>query len=265
MWRLYRKQSTRLRLWRGYRMLITHSSHMQSELLRHGFSPKVVHRIPYAVDLRILKAQAAQVTAVNGNAIRNPDEPWRLLFLGRMDFLKGGLALMDALPSVTHRLSRDVRLTFGGDGPDRETWAQRAAQVTASCARVGIEFAGWLDESGIDELLLRSDLLVVPSLWPEPFGRVGPRAGLRSVPVAAFAAGGIPEWLTDGVNGFLAPADPPAADGLADAIVRCLEDPAVYNSLRYGALKEAQRFSMSNHLSQLMPLFESACALPQTL
>ena len=50
---------------------------------------------------------------------------------------------------------------------------------------------------------------MVPSIWPEPFGQVGPEAGLYGVPAAAFAVGGTPSWLTDGVNGRLAPGDPP--------------------------------------------------------
>ena len=53
------------------------------------------------------------------------------------------------------------------------------------------------------------DLLVVPSVWPEPFGLVGPEAAHHGVPSAAFAVGGIPEWLVDGVSGHLAAGDRP--------------------------------------------------------
>ena len=83
--------------------------------------------------------------------------------------------------------------------------------------------------------MLDSDLLVVPSTWPEPFGLIGPEAGLHRLPAAAFAVGGIPEWLSDGVNGRLAPGDPPSAAGLARAIVECVRDPAELARLRNGA------------------------------
>ena len=58
-----------------------------------------------------------------------------------------------------------------------------------------------------------ADLLVVPSLWPEPFGLVGLEGARSRLPAAAFAVGGIPDWLRSGVNGYLAPGDPPTPAG----------------------------------------------------
>jgi len=46
---------------------------------------------------------------------------------------------------------------------------------------------------------------VVSSVWPEPFGMVGPEAMRYGLPVVGFDAGGIKEWLIDGENGFLVP------------------------------------------------------------
>ena len=95
-----------------------------------------------------------------------------------------------------------------------------------------------------------SDLLVVPSLWPEPFGLVGPEAGHSGLPAAAFDVGGIADWLKDGVNGYLAPGDPPSSEGLAKAITRCLSDPANYQCLRQGAIESARHFSMRTHVAR---------------
>ena len=81
---------------------------------------------------------------------------------------------------------------------------------------------------------------------------VGPEAGMRGLPAAAFAVGGIPEWLTDGVNGALARELPPSSSDLANAIVRCLRDPHEHARLRSGAIELAQRFSAERHLDALM-------------
>jgi glycosyltransferase involved in cell wall biosynthesis len=82
--------------------------------------------------------------------------------------------------------------------------------------------------------------------------------GLRGVPVAAFAVGGIPEWLTDGVNGHLAPGDPPTSAGLARAIAKCLESPLNYERLRRGALEMARQFTGGGHLAALSEIFAKA-------
>jgi len=92
-------------------------------------------------------------------------------------------------------------------------------------------------------------------LWPEPFGRVGPEAGLRGIPVAAFDVGGVSDWLVNGVNGYLASGDPPTADGLAVAIVKCLQDLNVYRELRKGATTVAAQFSLEHHLNALNEVF----------
>jgi glycosyltransferase involved in cell wall biosynthesis len=119
-----------------------------------------------------------------------------------------------------------------------------------------IEFTGWLEGAQLTRAFGKSDLLVVPSLWPEPFGLVGPEAGLHGLPAAAFDAGGISDWLTDGVNGYLASGHPPSPNGLAQAIVKCLNDPANYQRLRQGAVASSSQFSLRRHVVNLLGLFE---------
>jgi len=92
---------------------------------------------------------------------------------------------------------------------------------------------------------------------PEPFGLAGPEAGLHGAPIAAFDVGGISEWLIDGVNGHLAPGDPPTAAGLAEAITACLLDPAKYALMRRAAASLAQRLNLRNHLTALLEVLES--------
>jgi glycosyltransferase involved in cell wall biosynthesis len=259
MIREHRRQAVRLKLLERYRAIVTHSRHMQNEYLKHGFPPEGVHRIPF----HVTGADSAATEPAQARCGRTDRTVWRLLFIGRMNEMKGGLFLLDALPRVRQLLGRPVHLSLTGDGPERARWENRAARLTARDRDLSITFTGWIERSSLDAVLDVTDLLVVPSVWPEPFGQVGPEAGMREVPVAAFATGGISEWLKDGVNGCLAPGNLPRAAALADAIVKCLHDPATYARLRQGARAVARQFTMAAHIAQLLSIFHDVVESPR--
>ena len=247
MVREYRRQAKRLELLRRYRAIVTHSHHMRNEYLKHGFPPERVHRITHGIVGQPLESRPT--------ATPFSETACRLLFIGRMERLKGGQLLLDALPRLRRRLRRPVHVTFVGDGTDRDRWQLRAVRLTLQDPGLSVTFVGWVERPDLAATLRQTDLLVLPSVWPEPFGQVGPEVGLQGIPVAAFATGGIPDWLEDGVNGCLAPGDPPTPSGLADAVVRCLRDPAVHARLREGALELAIRYRMQVHVAQLLTVF----------
>ena len=118
------------------------------------------------------------------------------------------------------------------------------------------EFPGYVSGSKKAELIDQADLLVVPSLWPEPFGLVGIEAGSHGLPAVAFDVGGISDWLIPGYSGELAPGNPPTVDGLADAIARALSDPSHYADLCRGAREVAGRFTLAAHVSKLESILE---------
>ena len=268
MWEQYRLQSSRLEVLRKYDAILVFSEHMRSEFVRHGLTPYLAYNLsseapssgngPGAssdAERRIVTpVLETDVADTSRDAETKPF--WQLVFLGRMEFIKGGHVFIDALSQLAGSFNRPMRVIFAGDGPDRAVWQRKAEQVQRRCRGLTIEFRGWLNKVEIDRLLADCDLLVLPSLWPEPFGLAVTEAGRRGVPVAAFAVGGIPCWLTDGVNGHLAPGDPPTATGLADAIRKCFSDPVSYSRLRDGALRVGARFRIEFHVAVLQEIFE---------
>ena len=269
MAREYRRQSRRLKLLPGYKAILTFSAHMASEYVKHGFPAEHTYTlisiqngnasngVRQISEFGPASAQRGVLPVNQSSLAGNRSRPfWRLLFLGRMDLLKGGRVFLDALPQVAASLDRPLRVTFAGDGPDRNAWERLAARVKFQDHGLEIEFVGWLQRRQSESLLANSDLLVMPSLWPEPFGLSGLEAGAHGVPVVAFAVGGIPEWLADDVNGYLAPGNPPTAAGLSAAIVRALHDPETHARLRQGAFERAQEHTLRAHLAQLLPVLE---------
>lgn len=241
MWSEFRRQTTQLEIMRRYKRILTHSDHMKAEMSKHGLRSDIV---PFPVALQ------------HASGVREPSESWRLLFVSRLDSLKGGRLLLDALPVIAACASKRISLTVAGDGPERAALEARARELASDAMKT--RFTGWIAHEQLGALFQEADLLVVPSVWPEPFGSVGPLAAQYGVPAAAFDVGGIRTWLTDGMSGHLAPATPPTTHGLAEAILRCFADPQHYAELRRGARTSAQRFTMANHLPALMASLEQA-------
>jgi glycosyltransferase involved in cell wall biosynthesis len=102
--------------------------------------------------------------------------------------------------------------------------------------------------------------MVLPSLWPEPLALVGLEAARHRLPVAAFAVGGVGEWLTPGRNGYLAPGNPPTVQGLTAAIVACLRDPLTHARLREGAGRLSADFSFETHVELLLRAFNDVAS-----
>jgi glycosyltransferase involved in cell wall biosynthesis len=251
MWRNYYDQSERSTLLRKYSAILAPSEYISAEYLRNGFSTEAVRVVPYAFGRR-------ELPGVASNHQPTDEQPHRLLFIGRMVKIKGGMLLLEALASAARVLGRTLQLALAGDGPERSKWQRRAASIRAANPNVHFEFMGWLNGEALERLCRTSDLLVVPSLWPEPSALVGREVGLYGVPQAAFAVGGNSEWLLDGVNGHLAPGDPPTASGLADAIVKCLADPVHHARLCEGAVEVARRFTLERHMRLLLPILWQA-------
>ena len=224
-----------------YRAMVVASRYMRDEYLRAGAPPARMHVIP--------------LFAPPHEAVAPPPEDGRpidVVFVGRMTRLKGADVLVDAVARASASLGRSVTAVFAGDGPERERLREQAA-----ARGLDARFPGWVSPQQRDDLLGRAAMIVVPSLWPEPFALVGLEAGVFATPAVAFDTGGIAEWLVDGENGRLVPPGLGAA-GLADAIASLLEDTPLRRRLGVGARAVAARLTLHRHLHYLTRVLETA-------
>jgi glycosyltransferase involved in cell wall biosynthesis len=242
----YRRQADRRSLLGRFRAVLVASQHMRREYHRHGVAEERLHRVPLF--------PAGQACDPSPPPARPRTD--RVLMLGRLTGTKGGRVLVHAVARAQGLLGRRLTLVVAGDGPER-------GRIEALARRLGVcaEFTGWVDAGRRTELMRGADVLAVPSVWPEPFGLVGIEAGCVGLPAVAFGVGGIPDWLVPGESGELAPKGRPTAAGLADALVRALQDPAHLARLGRGAWRKAREFTLDNHLARLEPLLKDAvCA-----
>jgi len=179
-----------------------------------------------------------------------PSAPEVILFAGRVTIEKGLRQLIQALASI----QSDWQLIVAGDGPDRIACEQLAEHLHVAQR---VEFAGWVALADMPALYRRCAFVVVPSLWPEPYGRIGPEAFSHGRPVVAYAVGGIPDWLEDGRYGYL--AVPGNVDSLRIGIMRLLGNPDA--CLRMGRLAQENaylRWNAAGHVQKLEACFQSA-------
>ena len=119
------------------------------------------------------------------------------VFVGRLSPEKGLDTLLEAWP----RLAGRVPLKLIGDGP-------LAGRVRAAVGP-GVEWLGRRPMAEVMAVIGAADLLVMPSVWHEPFGRTVIEAFARGTPVAAARAGALPELVDHGRTGLLfRPGDP---------------------------------------------------------
>lgn len=143
----------------------------------------------------------------------------RLLFVGRTAYGKGAQYAVEAL----NHLPEGATLRVVGDGwylPELKTIAGRLAVADR------VSFDGAVDEAAVTAAYDAADVLVVPSVWPEPAGLIVPEGRARGLPVVVFDRGGLPEWSTTyGIDGVHVAPEVSAA-GLAEAVRDALADPA---------------------------------------
>jgi glycosyltransferase involved in cell wall biosynthesis len=231
--------------------ILTHGGRMQREYIAEGISEERVFALPHFVETTTIAARSARAESSPRDDFH---QNARLLYAGRFDDLKGGLILLEALPLIAEKLGRRIELEMVGAGPAANSWKRLADTIRSE--KISVNFRGWLDRAALDERMRASDLLIVPSVWPEPFGQVGLEAAQIGLPAVAFNVGGIPTWLRDGVNGHLAVANPPTKTGLAEAVAKALGNLNHYATMRAGTLAVAKEFTVEKHLAALNQVFE---------
>jgi glycosyltransferase involved in cell wall biosynthesis len=218
--------------------LMVASQYMKQELVRAGMPADHIVVNPIGVHVQ------------PETALDSPKQEAVVLFVGRMYEVKGPQYLLAALDQLDIR----CRAVFVGDGPDLERLKQAATKLAS---RHAVEFTGWVGHHEVNHLYQQARVVVVPSLWPEPFGMVGIEAFQHSTPVVAFDVGGVSEWLKDGENGWLvAPKD---TVGLASAIKRILIDRKLAEEMGQRARQMTlERFNMERHVDSLLHVYQQA-------
>ena len=154
-----------------------------------------------------------------GDSLRAGENERVVLNIAKFEHKKGQDVLIRAYKHLL-RNHQDVRLVLvGAAGPALD---QVQEMVSTDGLQDRIELYVNVPHQRIWRFLAKASIFVLCSRI-EPFGIVILEAGLSEVPVIASAVGGVPEIMSDGINGRLVPPEDPIA--LANAISLLLDQP----------------------------------------
>ncbi|WP_238006628.1 glycosyltransferase [Dactylosporangium sp. AC04546] len=128
-------------------------------------------------------------------------------YIGRLDAVKGIESAIRAAAAYRRGTGKAVSMLVAGEGhPD---YVRSLAEL-ARAEGLDLELAGHLD---VDAFCARVDVVLIPSKWMEPFGRVAVEVGRRGLPMLISPVGGLPEAaaVSGGRFGFADFEDPEAA------------------------------------------------------
>lgn len=148
-------------------------------------------------------------------------------------------------------LPEDIRLLIAGDG----IYKEELVRISGHLGIKGrVHFMGKLKREDMRSFYDKIHILVAPSLWPEVLGIVGLEAMASGKAVIGSNIGGIPDWIEDGVNGFLVPPDSPE---LIAEKVRILfdTDGLIHEFGLNGQKKFINEFSPEIHKNKIMDLY----------
>jgi glycosyltransferase involved in cell wall biosynthesis len=239
-WNSFASKKKEVALNQQFNRMIVVSHYMKEQLLLNGFDARRIEIHP-------------PVPHPGGGNIRSTFSDRNLvLYAGQITRGKGVDVLLESLALVrTH-----FECVIVGDGPYRP-YCERLSKRLGLQHRV--TFKGFVPQEELNDYYRECSTMVIGSLWPEPIATIGLEVMRYALPVVAFDAGGIKDWLTDGYNGYLVPWMDKIA--FASRVERLLNDKDLARSLgKHGFDRASRDYDFGEYLGNLERMFAQVMA-----
>lgn len=159
---------------------------MRNELVKNGFDGNRIEIHP-------------PVPLPGDNSIRSSFSDRNLIiYAGQIIRGKGVDVLLESL-ALMKQPFECVILGDGGHKPYCEKLARKLGLENK------VKFQGFIPQEQLKAYYRECSVVAISSVWPEPIATIGLEVMRYALPVVAFDAGGINDWLIDGHNGYLVP------------------------------------------------------------
>lgn len=159
------------------------SNFIKNLLIGEDIKQEKIHKIPSIVDIEDSEKEY-KIGKSGGEVI--------VTYMGNLEKIKGVSLLIKAFNEI--RYSK-AKLLIVGDSPEKRNLEKISGNNVKFLGKIGYKF--------LPSIYRQSDIIVLPSLWPEPLSRVLLEALYFGKPIIATNVGGNSEVVIDGENGFL--------------------------------------------------------------
>jgi glycosyltransferase involved in cell wall biosynthesis len=229
----------------------------------------VLREAPSLQRKSVVVYNAITVAASRGSAqeiglreeLRLPQGARLVGMVGRISHWKGQEVLVEAAALVLRNCPDLHFLAVGSYFADESHYLQKLKSLI-NTRGLDDRFHLMDYRSNVTEVYRALDIFVLPSIKPEPFGRVTVEAMFQGRAVIATNHGGSCELIQDGVTGMLVP--PADAKSLAAAIELLLGDPALREKMgRAAAIYAQENFGLAAHSEQMRNIIDKLVAQAQ--
>jgi D-inositol-3-phosphate glycosyltransferase len=182
-----------------------------------------------------------------------------ILFVGRIEPLKGLDTLLKAMSCLQKKESRPVHLAIIGGDPSAspEEMNSEMARLKNLCEALGLDqsvvFLGVRDQDKLSYYYSAAEVVVMPSHY-ESFGMVALEAMACGTPVIASEVGGLAYLVRDGETGFTIPAEEP--ETLCEKLSWLLNDAELHQKMSAQAAAYAQDYAWEKIAKQIVEVYE---------
>lgn len=247
-------------------LLIPWTAHERDFLVDfYRADPSRIRIVPGGVDLERFhsgdRAAAREIVRRQLPGLCVDDAP-TILFVGRLERLKGVDLLIEALAQLRRRFAAaPPRLwIIGGDERDAAERARLRALAEALGVADRLSMQDAAPHALLPHLYRAADVCAMPSAY-ESFGLVTVEAMACGTPAVASGVGGLLTTISDGRNGYLAPQRTAAA--FAERLARVLGAPDRGAAMGLRAAASVRRYAWPVVAERMLELYESLLAEPE--
>ena len=176
-----------------------------------------------------------------------------LFFSGRLSASKGGGKTLEALAQIVKEVP-DVVLLVAGSVDEYAHIMQEQAK------NLGIEkqliFTGWIEREEIKTAYAVSDVVLMPSICFDSFGRVNIEAMASRKPVVGTCYGGTPEIVIDGITGYI--VNLLHTEEIVEKTIDLLKNPKKAEEFgRAGHERAKTNFNLEDKVKEYIVVYES--------